>query len=74
MVTDYILKSLDENHEAQLLLLDLTSDFDTILHKNLFVRLAEISIFNNALAFIKIICKTDIIRLSLMNVNLKWRV
>ena len=53
MVTDSILKSLDENHVAQLLLLDLTSAFDTILHKNLFVRLAEIGISNNALAFIK---------------------
>ena len=40
MVTDFILKSLDENNVAQLLLLDLTSAFDTILHKNLFVRLA----------------------------------
>ena len=53
MVTDSILKSLDENHEAQLLLLDLTSDFDTMIYKNLFVRLAEIGISNNALAFIK---------------------
>ena len=50
MVTDYILKSLNV---AQLLLLDLTSAFDTILHKNIFVRLAEIGISNNALAFIK---------------------
>ena len=53
MITDYILKSLDKNHVAQLLLLDLTSAFDTILHKNIFVRLAEIGISNNALAFIK---------------------
>ena len=53
MVTDYILKSLDDNHVFQLLLLDLTSAIDTILHKNLFVRLAELGIYNNALAFIK---------------------
>ena len=53
MVTDSILKSLDENHVAQLLLLDLTSSFDTISYKNIFVRLAEIGISNNALAFIK---------------------
>ena len=53
MVTDSILKSLDENHVAQLLLLDLTSALYTILHKNLFFRLAEIGIYNNALAFIK---------------------
>ena len=32
MVTDSILKSLDQNHLAQLLLLALTSAFDTILH------------------------------------------
>ena len=54
MVTDSILKSLDENRVAQLHLLDLTSTFDTILHKNPFVRLAEIGISNNALAFINI--------------------
>ena len=53
MVTDYILKSLDEKHVAQLILLDLTSAFDTILHQNTVVRLAEIGIYNNALAFIK---------------------
>ena len=53
MVTDSILKSLDENHVAQLLLIDLTSAFETILHKKFLVRLAEICISNNALAFIK---------------------
>ena len=53
MVTGSILKSLDENHEGQLMLLDLTSPFDTILHKNFFVRLAQICISNNALTFIK---------------------
>ena len=52
-VTDSILKSLDENHLDQLFLLDLISSFDTILHKNLYVQLAEIGISNNALAFIK---------------------
>ena len=53
MVTESFLKSLDENHIAQLLLIDLTSALNTILHKKLFVRLAEIGISNNALAFIK---------------------
>ena len=53
MVTDSILNSLDNNHLTQLLLLELTSAFDTILHKNLFVRLAEIDISNNSLTFIK---------------------
>ena len=53
MVTDYIIKSLDENHVAQLILLDLTSAFDTLLYKNFFVRLAEIGISNNDLAFIQ---------------------
>ena len=55
MVTGSILKSLYENHVAQLLLLDLTFSFDTILHnKNLFLRLAEIGISKYSLAFIKI--------------------
>ena len=31
----------------------MTSALNTILHKNIFVRLAEIDISNNALAFIK---------------------
>ena len=53
MVTNSILKSLDDNHLAQLLLLGLTSAFDTILHENLCVRLADIGISNNAIVFIK---------------------
>ena len=53
MVTDSILNLLDKNHVAQLLLLDLTFAFNTILHKNLFIRLAAIGISSSALAYIK---------------------
>ena len=62
MVTDSILKLLDENHVAQLLLLDLTSAFDTILHKNLFDWLKlvfPIMLWHS----LKVIWKTDIIQL-----------
>ena len=47
------LKSIDENHVAQLILFNVTSVFNTILYKHLFVRLAEIGISIDALALIK---------------------
>ena len=70
MVTDSILKSLDENHVAQLLLLVLTSAFDTILHKTSVFDWLKLVFRIMLWHSLNVIWKTDIIQLSLMNVNL----
>ena len=53
MSTDSILKHLDSSIIAQLLLLDLSREFDTISHEILFTRLNDIGITDNAFDFIK---------------------
>ena len=69
MITDSILKSLDENHVAQLLVLDLTSAFDTILHRTPFDWLKLV--FPIMLCHsLNVIWKIDLIQLSLMNVSM----
>ena len=53
MLTDSILKPLDNGLIAQLLLLDLSSAFDNISHDILFTRLNDVGITDNAFDFIK---------------------
>ena len=53
MLTDSILKPLDDGIVAQLLLLDLSSTFDTISHEILFTRLNGVGVPGNAFDFIK---------------------
>ena len=53
MLTDWILKPIDHGLIAQLLLLDLSSALDTILHEILFTRLNDVGITDNAFDFIK---------------------
>ena len=53
MLTDSILKPLDDGLIVQLLLLDLSSAFDTISHDILFTRLNDVGITDNAFDFIK---------------------
>ena len=53
ILTDYILKPYDDGLIAQLLLLDLSSEFDTISHEILFTRLNDVDITGNAFYFIK---------------------
>ena len=52
MLTDSILKPLDGGIIAQLLLLDLSSAFDTISHEMLFTRSNDVGIIDNAFDFI----------------------
>ena len=53
MITDTILKSIDNNYIAQLLSIDLSSVFDKCIHTILFIRLADIDISPNSRQFIK---------------------
>ena len=53
MLTDSLLKCLDDGLIAQLLLLDLSSAFDTISHEILFTRLNDVGITDNMFNFIK---------------------
>ena len=53
MLTDSILKSYDDGLIAQLLLLDLSSTFDSISHDIFFTRLNDVDITDNAFDFIK---------------------
>ena len=53
MLTDSILKPLDDGLIAQLLLLELYNAFDTISHVILFTRLNDVGITDNAFDFIK---------------------
>ena len=53
MLTDSLLKPLDDGLIAQLLLLDLSSAFDTISHEILFTGLNDVGSTYNSFDFIK---------------------
>ena len=59
MLTDSILKPLDKGLISQLLLLDLSSTFDTISHESLVTRLNDVGIADNAFDFIKSILQKE---------------
>ena len=66
MLTDSILKPLDDGLIAQLLLLDLSSAFDTISHEIIFTRLNDVGITNNDFDLLK-----DILQKNLFSINWK---
>ena len=67
MLTDSILKPLDDGLIAQLLLLDLSSAFVTISHEIIFTRLNDVGITNNDFDLLK-----DILQKNLFSINWKW--
>ena len=62
MITDFILKSLDKNHIAQLLLFALSLAFNTIDHNIICIQLVDIDISHNYLKYIKSYLDNRVIR------------